>query len=50
VVRMGYGRSYDIGVFGTTFGHIVTQNLPVLAAQEYSGGSAGAQDINTAFS
>ncbi len=49
VVRMGYGRSYDIGVFGTTFGHIVTQNLPVLAAQEYSGGSAGAQDINTAF-
>jgi len=26
-----------------------TQNLPVLAAQEYSGGSAGAQDINTAF-
>jgi len=49
VVRMGYGRSYDIGVFGTTFGHIVTQNLPVLAAQEYSGGSVGAQDINTAF-
>ncbi len=49
VVRMGYGRSYDLGVFGTTFGHIVTQNLPVLAAQEYSGGSAGAQDINTAF-
>jgi outer membrane receptor protein involved in Fe transport len=49
VIRMGYGRSYDIGVFGTTFGHIVTQNLPVLAAQEYSGGSAGAQDINTAF-
>jgi outer membrane receptor protein involved in Fe transport len=49
VVRLGYGRSYDIGVFGTTFGHIVTQNLPVLAAQEYSGGSPSAQDINTAF-
>ena len=49
VIRMGYGRSYDLGVFGTTFGHIVTQNLPVLAAQEYSGGSPGAQDINTAF-
>ena len=31
VVRMGYGRSYDIGVFGSTFGHTVTQNLPVLA-------------------
>ena len=49
VVRMGYGRSYDLGVFGTTFGHIVTQNLPVLAAQEYSGGSPGAQDGTTAF-
>ena len=33
VVRMGYGRSYDIGVFGSTFGHTVTQNLPVLALQ-----------------
>ena len=34
VLRLGYGRSYDIGVFGTTFGHTVTQNLPVLAVQE----------------
>jgi outer membrane receptor protein involved in Fe transport len=34
VVRLGYGRSYDIGVFGSTFGHTVTQNLPVLAVQE----------------
>ena len=33
VIRAGYGRSYDIGVFGTLFGHTVTQNLPVLAAQ-----------------
>jgi hypothetical protein len=33
VVRMGYGRSYDIGVFGSLFGHTVTQNLPVLARQ-----------------
>jgi hypothetical protein len=33
VIRGGYGRSYDIGVFGTLFGHTVTQNLPVLAAQ-----------------
>src|SRR4029077_9020355 len=49
VIRMGYGRSYALGVFATTFGHIVTQNLPVLAAQEYSGGSPAAQDINTAF-
>ncbi len=34
VVRMGYGRSYDIGVFGSLFGHTVTQNLPVLANQQ----------------
>ena len=34
VVRAGYGRSYDIGVFGSTFGHSVTQNLPVLAVQD----------------
>ncbi len=33
VIRMGYGRSYDIGVFGSTFGHSVTQNLPILARQ-----------------
>jgi hypothetical protein len=36
VVRMGYGRSFDIGVFGTIFGHTVTQNLPVLVAQQLS--------------
>ena len=33
VIRSGYGRTYDIGVFGSLFGHTVTQNLPVLAAQ-----------------
>jgi Carboxypeptidase regulatory-like domain/TonB dependent receptor len=33
VIRMGYGRSFDVGVFGTSFGHNVTQNLPVLANQ-----------------
>jgi len=33
VLRMGYGRSYDMGVFGSNFGHTVTQTLPVLAAQ-----------------
>jgi hypothetical protein len=33
VIRMGYGRSYDMGVFGSNFGHTVTQTLPVLAAQ-----------------
>ena len=33
VIRIGYGRSYDTGVFGSVFGHTVTQNLPVLAQQ-----------------
>ena len=37
VVRMGYGRSFDIGVFGSLFGHTVTQNLPVLAHQNING-------------
>jgi hypothetical protein len=36
VLRMGYGRSFDMGVFGSNFGHAVTQNLPVLAAQSVS--------------
>jgi len=33
VIRGGYGRSFDIGVFGSVFGHTITQNLPVLANQ-----------------
>jgi hypothetical protein len=33
VLRMGYGRGYDLGIFGSVFGHNVTQNLPVLAIQ-----------------
>ena len=33
VFRAGYGRSFDIGIFGSIFGHVVTQNLPVLANQ-----------------
>jgi hypothetical protein len=35
VVRAGYGWSYQIGTFGTLFGHNVTQNLPVLANQQF---------------
>jgi hypothetical protein len=38
VIRAGYGRSYDIGVFGSVFGHSVTQNLPVLAVQRLDNG------------
>ncbi len=33
VIRGGYGRSFDIGVFGSIFGHTATQNLPVLQNQ-----------------
>jgi hypothetical protein len=33
VVRAGTGWSYGMGTFGSTFGHAVTQNLPVLAQQ-----------------
>ena len=33
VIRGGYGRSYDMGVFGSLFGHSVTQNLPVLSCR-----------------
>jgi carboxypeptidase family protein len=40
VVRAGYGRGYDLGIFGAVYGHSVTQNLPVLAAQQ----------VNPAFS
>jgi Carboxypeptidase regulatory-like domain len=36
VMRVGYGRGFDIGVFGSNFGHVVTQNLPVLANQTLS--------------
>jgi len=43
VVRIGYGRSFDIGVFGSNFGHAVTQNLPVLVHQ-----AIGAHDLNPA--
>ena len=37
VIRAGYGRSFDLGVFGSDFGHVVTQNIPVLANQSLNG-------------
>jgi len=43
VLRMGYGRSFDVGMFGSIFGHTATQNLPVLGAQDVvpaNGGNA----------
>lgn len=36
VLRMGYGRDFDVGLFGSIFGHTVTQNIPVLAQQSIS--------------
>jgi hypothetical protein len=33
VLRFGAGRGFDTGVFGSVFGHNVTQNLPVLGIQ-----------------
>lgn len=45
VIRAGFGRSYDIGVFGSLFGHSVTQNLPVLANQDLH----GAENFDAAF-
>jgi hypothetical protein len=49
VVRMGYGRSFDIGVFGSIFGHTVTQNLPVLVNQNVSATqTTGGQNDRTA--
>jgi outer membrane receptor protein involved in Fe transport len=46
VIRAGYGRSFDIGVFGTLFGHVVTQNLPVLANQNLNNAGANTAAFN----
>ena len=43
VIRAGYGRSFDIGVFGSIFGHAVSQNLPVLSKQQVT--SSGNQYV-----
>ncbi|MHB8503666.1 MAG: outer membrane beta-barrel protein [Candidatus Acidiferrales bacterium] len=46
VVRVGYGRGFDIGVFGSNFGHVVTQNLPVLAQQSIQDSNVNAGATN----
>jgi hypothetical protein len=46
VIRSGYGRSFDIGVFGSVFGHVVTQNLPVLANQNLTNSGANTAAFN----
>jgi hypothetical protein len=48
VIRGGYGRSFDIGVFGSIFGHVVTQNLPVLANQNLTNSGPNTAAFNLA--
>lgn len=43
VIRGGFGRSFDTGVFGTVFGHTVTQNIPVLAVQNLTESTINSQ-------
>jgi Carboxypeptidase regulatory-like domain/TonB dependent receptor len=40
VIRTGFGISYSLGVFGSSFGHNVTQNPPVLTQQTLNPASA----------
>ncbi len=40
VIRAGFGISYDMGVFGSNFGHSVAQNLPVLLSQQVNANGA----------
>ncbi len=51
VIRAGYGRSFDIGVFGSIFGHAATQNLPILASQQLNpAGDGNTQSKQFVFS
>jgi hypothetical protein len=47
VIRAGYGWSYDLGVFGSNFGHNVTQNPPVLSNQTLNPVNGNFQDVFT---
>jgi hypothetical protein len=48
VIRAGYGRDFDLGVFGSLFGHNVTQNLPVLANQNLTSNGLNTAAFNLA--
>jgi hypothetical protein len=48
VIRTGYGRSFDIGVFGSIFGHMLTQNLPVLVNQNLTNSGVNTSAFNLA--
>jgi len=45
VLRAGYGWGYDVGVFGSNFGHNVTQNVPVLAQQQFTNSGHTFNDV-----
>jgi hypothetical protein len=47
VVRAGYGWGYDLGVFGSNFGHNVTQNVPVLSLQNLTNSTKPFTDVFT---
>src|ERR1700761_325603 len=51
VVRAGYGWTYSLGTFGSTFGHNVTQNPPVLVNQVLNSPSVSpnGNDFSTVF-
>jgi outer membrane receptor protein involved in Fe transport len=46
VVRAGYGRSFAIGMFGSIFGHLTTQNVPVLGNQDLTNAGANSSVFN----
>ena len=45
VIRAGYGWGYDLGVFGSNFGHSVTQNVPVLSYQNNTNATTPFADV-----
>ncbi|MBZ5593122.1 MAG: TonB-dependent receptor [Acidobacteriia bacterium] len=47
VLRAGYGWGYDVGVFGSNFGHNVSQNVPVLAQQNINNNATPFTDVFT---
>jgi len=49
VIRAGYGWGYDLGVFGSTFGHNVTQNPPVLSNQVLNNGQQNGNNFSDVF-
>ena len=46
VIRAGYGWAYELGTFGATFGHNVTQNPPVLANQQLNSATSAGSVFN----